>query len=174
MLSENKSGKESNMMAPYGSRVQTQIDGVMVIGEAVWRVAPERAEFLIEVMTGAPTAAQALNDNQLKSAQVAQAVAPLGVQQADLQTISLNVYNLYRPVRALPGYGSLPMIGSGGFPAYGAGAASVPAEIQSAVYHARNIIRLNVRDPRRLGEIVDAVARTGAVIAGSLSVTLSP
>ena len=165
------------MMAQYGSRVQTQIDGVMVIGEAVWRVTPERAEFLIEIMTGAPTAAQALHDNQLKSAQVAQAVAPLGVQQADLQTISLNVYNLYRPVGALPGYGSgyggLPTIGAGGFPAYGAGAAPVPAEIQSAVYHARNILRVNVRDPRRLGEIVDVVARAGAVIAGSLSIGVS-
>src|SRR5437879_978442 len=168
MLSGDRSGKESHMMAQYGSRVQTQIDGVMVIGEAVWRVTPERAEFLIEIMTGAPTAAQALHDNQLKSAQVAQAVAPLGVQQADLQTISLNVYNLYRPVGALPGYGGLPVIGSGGFPLYGAGAASVPAEIQSAAYHARNIIRLNVREPRRLGEIVDAVARAGALIVGSL------
>jgi len=176
MLSDDKSersGKESNMMAQYGSRVQTQIDGVMVIGEAVWRVPPERAEFLIEITASAPTAAQALHDNQLKSAQVAQAVAPLGVQQADLQTISLNVYNLYRPVGALPGYGGLPTIGAGGFPAYGAGAAPVPAEIQSAAYHARNILRVNVRDPRRLGEIVDVVARAGAVIAGSLSIGAS-
>ena len=161
------------MMAQYGSRVQTQTDGVMVIGEAVWRVPPERAEFLIEISASAPTAAQALHDNQLKSAQVAQAVAPLGVQQADLQTISLNVYNLYRPVGALPGYGGLPTIGAGGFPAYGAGAAPVPAEIQSAAYHARNILRVNVRDPRRLGEIVDVVARAGAVIAGSLSIGVS-
>src|SRR2546429_518564 len=174
MLSENRSGKESNMMAQYGSRVQTQTDGVTVIGEAVWRVPPERAEFLIEITASAPTAAQALHDNQLKSAQVAQAVAPLGVQQADLQTISLNVYNLHRPVLpALPAYGGLPTIGAGGFPAYGAGAAPVPAEIQSAVDHARNILRVNVRDPRRLGEIVDVVARAGAVIAGSLSIGVS-
>src|SRR5437879_4907245 len=174
MLSGDSSGKESHMMAQYGSRVQTQTDGVMVIGEAVWRVPPERAEFLIEITASAPTAAQALHDNQLKSAQVAQAVAQLGVQQADLQTISLNVYNLYRPAAgALPGYGCLPTIGAGGFPAYGAGAAPVPAEIQSAVYHARNILRVNVRDPRRLGEIVDVVARAGAVIAGSLSIGVS-
>src|SRR5437879_11048984 len=130
MLSGDRSGKESHMMAQYGSRVQTQTDGVTVIGEAVWRVPPERAEFLIEITASAPTAAQALHDNQLKSAQVAQAVAPLGVQQADLQTISLNVYNLYAPL--LPAYGGLPTIGAGGFPAYGAGAAPVPAEIQSA------------------------------------------
>ena len=174
MLSGDRSGKESHMMAQYGSRVQTQTDGVTVIGEAVWRVPPERAEFLIEITASAPTAAQALHDNQLKSAQVAQAVAPLGVQQADLQTISLNVYNLHRPVLpVLPAYGGLPTIGAGGFPAYGAGAAPVPAEIQSAVYHARNILRVNVRDPRRLGEIVDVVARAGAVIAGSLSIGVS-
>jgi len=38
-------------------------------------------------------------------------VAPLGVQLADLQTISLNVYNLYAPVMpALQAYGGLPSI----------------------------------------------------------------
>ena len=161
----------ASSMASYGSRVQTQMDGVMVIGEAVWRVPPERAEFLIEITAGAPTAAQALHDNQLKAAQVAQAVAPLGVQQTDLQTISLNVYNLYTPVvPALSAYGGLPKIGSGGFSPYAAGAAPVPTEIQSAAYHARNILRVNVRDPRRLGEIVDTIARTGTAIVGSLSV----
>ena len=161
-------------MAPYGSRVQTQMDGVLVIGEAVWRVPPERAEFLIEITASAPTAAQALHDNHLKSAQVAQAVAPLGVQLADLQTISLNVYNLYAPVMpALQAYGGLPSIGSGGLPPYGAAVGPLAAEIQSAAYHARNILRLNVLDPKRLGEIVDAVARAGAVILGSLSLGVS-
>ena len=157
-----------------GTRGQTQIDGVMVIGEAVWRVAPERAEFLIEIVTSAPSAAQALRDNQLKSAQVAQAVAPLGVQPADLQTISLNVYNLYAPVLpALQAYGGLPLVGSGGLPSYGAGAVPLPAEIQSAAYHARNIMRLNVREPKRLGDIADAASRAGAVILGSLSLGVS-
>ena len=154
--------------------MQTQMDGVMVIGEAVWRVPPERAEFLIEITASAPTAAQALQDNQLKAAQVAQAVAPLGVQQADLQTISLNVYNVYTPVvPALAAYGGLPKIGSGGFSPYAAGAPPVPAEIQSAAYHARNILRVNVRDPKRLGEIVDVLARTGTAIVSSLSVGVS-
>ena len=161
-------------MANYGSRVQTQMEGVTVIGEAVWRVPPERAEFLIEITSNAPTAAQALQDNQLKLAQVAQVVAPLGVQQADLQTISLNVYNLYTPAaQALSAYGGLPKIGSGGFPPYAAGAALVPGEIQAAAYHARNVMRVKVSDPRRLGEIVDAVARAGAIIVGALSVGVS-
>jgi uncharacterized protein YggE len=174
MLSDDRSEKESNVMATYGSRVQTQMEGVTVIGEAVWRVPPERAEFLMEITSSAPTAAQSLHDNQLKLAQVTQAVAPLGVQQADLQTISLNVYNLYTPtLPALSPYGALPAMGSGGFPPYAAGAALVPAEIQSAAYHARNVLRVKVSDPRRLGEIVDMVTRAGAVIVGSLSVGVS-
>ena len=43
-------------------------------------------------------AAQALQEHQKRSAQIAQAVAPLGVQPDDLQTISLNVINVYSPM----------------------------------------------------------------------------
>ena len=43
----------------------------------------------------------------------------------------------------------------------------------NAAYHARNILRVNVGDLKRLGEIVDVVARAGAVIAGSLSIGVS-
>ncbi len=161
-------------MASHAPQAQTQMDGVMVMGEAVWRVPPERAEFLIEIAASAPTAAQALHDNQLKSAQVVQALAPLGVQPADLLTISVNVYNFYGPVLpAISAYGAMPKAGSGAFPQYGAGAAAVPTDIQSAAYHARNILRVNVRDPRRLGEIVDTVARAGIAILGSLSAGVS-
>src|ERR1700750_333478 len=39
-----------------------QPDGITVIGEAVRRIAPETAEFLIEITTSAPNAAQALRD----------------------------------------------------------------------------------------------------------------
>ena len=162
-------------MAAYAARMQTQqMDGVMVTGEAVWKVQPERADFLIEIASSAPTAAQALHDNQVKSAQVSQAVAPLGIQQTDLQTISLNVYNLYtQMLPALSAYGGLPKVGSGGFPQYTAGTAPAAADIQSAAYHARNILRVVVRDAARIGEAVDMVARAGATVLGSLSFGVS-
>src|SRR5260370_9665650 len=139
MLTGERLREERDVMAAYGSRVQTQMDGVTVIGEAVWRVPPERAEFLIEITSSAPTAAQALHDNQLKSAQLAQALAPLGVQQADLQTISLNVYNFYTP--ALPAhspYGGLPTIGPCGFPPYSPRTGLVPPGIPAPAYPAPN------------------------------------
>ena len=150
---------------------QTQrMEGVTVIGEAVRRLTPERAEFVIEITASAPTAAQALRDNQAKTAQVMQAATALGVQEQDIQSISLQVYTLYSPVmQALPGYGGMPQIGQPGFSPYGA----TTADVQLGSYHARNTLRVNVREPARTGEIVDAAARAGATITGAFSFAVS-
>ena len=75
--------KDTEPMAAYASHGQAQYaaakeaEGVTVTGEAVRHVSPEHAEFLIEVVASAPTAAQALRDNQLKSTQVAQSLQAL-------------------------------------------------------------------------------------------------
>ena len=82
-------------MPTHGFRTETHTEGVTVIGEAVHRLLPERAEFLVEVTANALTAAQALRDNHAKAAQITQAVGTLGVQHPDIQTISLRVQNLY-------------------------------------------------------------------------------
>lgn len=92
----------SQTQAPVAARTE----GVTVVGEAVRRVSPDSAELLIEVTASAATAQQAVRDNQTKTAQVAQAVAGLGVQPTDVQPISQNVYNLYSPILpGLPAYG---------------------------------------------------------------------
>ena len=127
----------------------------------------------MEVANSAPTAAQALRDNHQKTAQLAQAVAGMGVQPADLQTISFNIYSLFAPVmQALPGYGGMPQIGQGAFPGYGVGASvpgAVPNEMQFGTYQARNTLRVSVREPGRVGEIVDALTKAGAMIGGTFS-----
>jgi uncharacterized protein YggE len=124
-------------------------EGVTVIGEAVRRAAPEQAEFLIEIAASASTATQALRDNHAKAIQVTQAMSALGVQPADMQTISLNVLNVYSPLmQALPAYGGMPQIGQN--------------EMQFGSYQAKNTVRVTVRDAARVGEIVDTAARTGA------------
>ncbi len=161
-------------MPAYGLRGQTQTpqtptEGVTVTGEAVRRVAPESAEFLIEIAVSAPTAAQALRDNQAKTTQVTQAVGPLGVQAADVQTISLNVFNLYAPLmQALPAYGAVPQIPQAPLSSYG-NAPAGPADLQFGSYQARNTLRINVREPGRVGEVVDAVTRAGAAVVGAFS-----
>lgn len=163
--------EEKKTMQPYESQIVKHAggasEGISVIGEAVRRVAPESAEFLIEITTSAPNAAQALRDNHVKTSQLGQAAAPLGVQHTDVQSISLNIYNMYSPsLQALPPFGIVPQLGQPGFHQPATGAAGGLPELQFGVYHARNTLRVTVRDPNRLGEIADVVTRAGATILG--------
>lgn len=170
--------EDTKAMSTYGVQTETQnlqrpVEGVTVVGEAVRATPPESAEFLIEIAASAPTASQSLRDNHAKSTQVAQAVAALGVQPADLQTISLNVYNLYS--QSLPalggyggGYGSVPQIGQASLAMYSAVPTAQP-DVQFGSYHARKTVRVNVREAARVGEVVDAVTRAGATVAGAFS-----
>jgi uncharacterized protein len=172
-IEEENAAMPINESRNLGQPGQTPAEGVTVIGEAVRRVSPESAEFLMEVTNSAPTAAQALRDNHLKTAQLGQAVASMGVQPTDLQTISFNIYSLYAPMmQALPPYSAMAQIGHGAFPGYAAGVPSPgigQGEIQFGTYHARNTLRVNVRETGRVGEIVDALTKAGAMISGTFS-----
>jgi uncharacterized protein YggE len=169
---KNTSRKDTQVTPAYGLRTsaqqaQQQVEGVTVIGEAVRRVSSETAEFLIEVTSTAPTAAQALRENQSKTLQVIQTIAPAGVQPVDVEAISMKVQNVYAPIaQALPGYGGLPQIGYSGFPSYAGGPASQP-ETQFGSYMASKTLRINVREPARIGDAADAAARAGATILGA-------
>jgi len=157
-------------MISAGSRIQTQqaIEGIAVVGEAVRRVEPEIAEFLVEITASGATGSQAIHNHQTKTAQIAQAVSTLGVQRADLQTVSLNVVNAYGPLmQALPSYG-VQQIGQGGYGAFGATPALQP-EVQFGTYQARSVLRVNVREAARAGEIADTLVKTGAALASGLS-----
>lgn len=163
-------------MISAGSRIQTQqaVEGVAVVGEAVRRVEPEIAEFLIEITASGATGAQAIHNHQTKTAQIAQAGATLGIQRADLQTVSLNIINAYGPLmQALPAYG-VPQVGQGGYGAYGApstfGAPSgLQPEVQFGTFQARSVLRVNVRETARAGEIADTLGKAGAVLASGLT-----
>src|SRR5579863_1250507 len=163
---EHEDGK---MMAAYGSKTQTQpAEGVAVIGEAVRRMAPESAEFLIEITAGGHTASQALKDHQARTTQIAQAVSPLGVQRGDLQTVSMSVTNAFGPpLQALPPYG-VPQIGPVGFGGF-AGSPPVQPDIQFGAYQARSMVRVNAREAARAGDIADVLVKAGATLTGGLS-----
>jgi uncharacterized protein len=173
--------EETKAMPVYEQRTHTQpghmpAEGISVIGEAVRRVSPESAEFLVEITASAPTAAQALRENHQKTAHMMQAVAASGVQPADLQTISFNVYSLFAPLmHSVPAYGALPQIGAAIFPTYAGGAPSTQGqnEIQFGSYQARSTLRVNVREAARAGEIVDLLTKAGATVAGAFSFKVS-
>ena len=141
-----------------------------MIGEAVRRIPSESAEVIIEVTSAAPTAAQALRDNHTKTIQITQAISPLGVQQTDVQAISVKLQNVYSPVMpSLPGYAGMPQIGQqGGFSPYTAGAAPMQPEVQFGSYFASNTLRVNVREAGRAGDIADTAARAGATVIGGV------
>jgi len=157
------------MTPTYASRSQTRApEGIAVVGEAVRRVAPDSAEFLIEITAGGSTASQAMHDHQTKTTQIAQAVSALGVQRADLQTVSLNVINIYAPVmQALPPFG-VPQIAPGGFTGFG-GPASLQPNVEFGAYQARSVVRVGVREAARAGQVADALVKAGATLAGGLS-----
>jgi len=158
-------------MMPSTGRAQTQaIEGIAVVGEAVRRVSPDSTEFLIEISAAAQTAAQAVRDHQAKAALIAQAIAPLGVQRNDLETVSMNVVNIFTPLmQALPPYGAPPQIGPSAFGPFGAAAAGLQPDVQFGTYQARSFERVTVRDTARVGEILDALAKAGAALAGGIA-----
>jgi len=147
------------------------VEGIAVVGEAVRRVTPESTEFLIEVAAAAQTAAQALQNHQAKTVQIVQAVAPLGVQRADLQTISMNVVNSYGPLaQALPAYSAPPQLGApAGFSVFGAAVTGLQPELQFGSYQARSLLRVIVREAARAGEIVDTLTKAGAALVGGFT-----
>ncbi|HWD98826.1 MAG TPA: SIMPL domain-containing protein [Bryobacteraceae bacterium] len=168
---ENIPQEENQPMAAYASSHGTAplappqiIEGVTVTGEAVRRVSPEHAEFVIEITASATTAAQALRDNQTKVAQIAQTLQPLGVQAGDMNSISQNIANIYMPVMpALPAYGLSGVMQPGLVQGF---AQAIAPDVQFGSYHARNVVRVTVREAARAGEILDAATRAGAAIAG--------
>jgi uncharacterized protein YggE len=162
-------GEDNPMTSAFALRTPPlaspqQMEGVTVMGEAVRRVPSESAEFLIEVTSSAPTATQALRENQSRTQQIAQAVAPAGVQTADVEAISMTVRNVFAPLMpSLPGYAGLPQLGY----------ANPQPETQFGSYVASKTLRVNVHEPNRVAEAAEAASRAGATILGAFRLRAS-
>jgi uncharacterized protein len=160
--------EENKMVSATAVRTQPQpFEGIAVVGEAVRRVALEKAEFLVEVTASGHTASQSLTNHQNLIAQIAQAVSAMGVQRGDLQTVSMNVANVYSPALAPPSYG-VPQIAPGGFPGFSSQPVLQP-DVQFGTYQARSTMRVSVREAARAGEVADALAKTGANLISGIS-----
>lgn len=142
-------------------------EGVAVVGEAVRRVPPESAEFLVEIAATGQTVAQSVSHHQSLVSQLAQAVSGQGVNRADLQVVSMNVANVYTPALAPPAFGG-PQLTGGGFTGFAAQPALQP-DLQFGAYHARSTVRVTVRDSARAGEVADTLVKAGGHLIGGLS-----
>ena len=161
----------STIQALDGQQTRVQSEGITVTGEAVRRASADQAEILMEITAIGATAAQALRDNQAKSIQVTQSVAALGVTQVDIQTISLNIHNVYSPVpQALPAYTAMSALSAAQLSTSQLGpmtpfGLAQQADVQFGSYQARSLLRVSVREATRVGEILDAVVRSGASVS---------
>src|SRR5262249_52791108 len=77
---DGKTGEEHMQTAGFAAAsAQTQqMQGIAEVGEAVKRLAPERAEFLAEIAAGGATGSQAMENHQRKMAQITQMLSAGG------------------------------------------------------------------------------------------------
>ena len=171
-------------MAPTNAhRTQPQNwEGIAVVGEAVRRVAPESAEFLVEIAASGPTVSQAMTNHQNVLNQIAQAVSAIGVHRGDLQTVSMNVANVFTPALGVSNFGfpQIPQLPQAAFPGFTAQSAMPPhmqpamqpnlqPDIQFGSYQAKSTLRVTVREIVRAGEIVDTLMKAGANLVGGIT-----
>ena len=97
---------------------------------------PDQARITLGVTTQAPAAGEAFSANAAQMAKVVAAVSAAGVAEHDIRTsqLSLNPQYAYRQ--------------------------NQPPQLTG--YQATNEVQVTVRDPRRLGAIVDAASAAGA------------
>jgi uncharacterized protein len=112
-------------------------------GNGMVYIAPDIAYINIGVHTEAPEVSTALSDNSAQALKVSQALTALGVEAKDIQTTSFNVYPMstYAP----------------------------DGTISSKYYAVDNTVYVTVRDLSKLGNLLDAVVKSGANTINSIS-----
>jgi uncharacterized protein YggE len=105
--------------------------------------APDRASLSLGVSALAPTAAQALNDNSRKMAQVIAALRAQGAPERDIRTSSLSVEPQYVFTQGQPQ--------------------------RLTGYQARNQVTVGVQDMAKIGPLLDAAVAAGANEVSGLS-----
>lgn len=115
---------------------QPQIRTINAYGTGEVYLVPDLAYVYVGVRSDADDVSTALNTNNVQTSKVADAVKALGVEVKDIQTTNFNVY---------------PMTD------YGPDGA-----ISRKYYVVENTIYITVRDLSKLGNMLDAVVRSGA------------
>ena len=118
---------------------------ITVTGEGTAITVPDMATIRMGVVTEAPGAREAIDQNSRAMAAVIERLLALGIDERDMQTSDYAVNPVYSRSQA---QGAEPVIRG---------------------FTARNMLTLRVRELARLGEVLDEVARDGANSFGGLS-----
>jgi uncharacterized protein YggE len=159
-------------MTPTSFGTRSPVDALTVIGEAAHGVSPEAIELSFEIHSVALNAAMALQENATKANNIGQALAALGNAETNITTGGIEVL----PILQLPNAPLAmpnPFMLQGAFLTSGANAATpmvpAPSENLNLIgYRAVGSIKVAVRNLSRAGEVVDILARAGAIPTGSI------
>jgi uncharacterized protein len=106
-------------------------------------IVPDVAYIYVGVRSDADEVSDALNKNNAQAQAVSEAVKALGVEDKDIQTASFNVY-------PMQDYG-------------------MDGQISRKYFVVENTVYITVRDLSKLGNLLDAVVRSGANTINSIS-----
>ncbi len=109
---------------------------VSVTGHGEVYIVPDVAYINIGVQNTADTVTQVLNQNSAQAVGIRTALGLLGVEELDIQTSNFSVYPMTQY--------------------------DMEGQITGTLYQANNTVFVTVRDLSKLGEILDAVVRSGA------------
>ncbi len=116
---------------------------ISVTGHGEVYVVPDVAYVNIGVQNTAATVTEALNQNTDQAQGIRTALASLGVADIDIQTSSFSIY-------PMPQYDQT-------------------GQLTGTLYQASNTVFVTVRDLEKLGQILDAVVRSGANTINGIS-----
>ena len=123
---------------------QAPVSGITVSGQGAAASAPTLAELNVGVQTTGLTAKQALDDNGTAMVQLISALQGAGVAAADIQTLGVSVW----PNVGAPDENGVQSISS---------------------YQANNSVLVRLREPSRVGEIIDVAFSNGANMMGGIT-----
>jgi uncharacterized protein YggE len=142
-------------------------EGITVYGEASRDAVPEAVVLFFEIHTAGPTASLAFQENAMKARQISQAVSSVAAGRSDIQTGGIAVWPV--PQAPLPlalmarsPLAALPLFGS---PGGGSMMPAMPEPPGPAMYEAVSSMKVGLREPNRVAEVVDVVTKVGSNLA---------
>jgi len=127
---------------PHASATQagdkTLTPSMTVVGSGIVSAKPDMAQIQVGIVTEAPNAGKALDDNNQAMDKLFKAMDARGIAKKDVQTSSFNVMPVYKPVK--------------------------PGGPQSQItgYRVSNMVRIKVRKLDMLGQVLDELVQKGA------------
>src|SRR5215467_13313611 len=100
-----KVNSKEEQMTPTSQAMRVPVEGLTVVGEAAYDIAPEVIELGFEIHTVGVSAAMAVQENVAKTKHIGQALAPITKAESDIKTGAIEVM----PTLQLPN----PPLGSG-------------------------------------------------------------